>query len=88
MMGIVPIQFLPNESAKTYQLDGTERYTIPLDALHPHKYVTVEATRKDGSTVSFEAIVRLDTQLEIELYEKRGIFQSILYQWKARTERV
>lgn len=86
MMGILPIQFLPNENAKTYKLDGTERYTIPLDALHPHKYVTVEATRKDGTTVSFDTIVRLDTKLEIELYEKRGIFQSILHQWRARNE--
>lgn len=88
MMGILPIQFLPNENAETWQLDGTESYTIHLDKISPRQKVLVEVKRTDGTKISIEAIVRLDTQLEIELYEKRGIFQSILQQWKKQIERV
>lgn len=88
MMGIVPIQFLPSDNAEKLGLDGTEKYTIPLGKLTPRQEVTVEVLKQDGSTFTFDAIVRLDTQLEIELYEKRGIFQSILHQWKSKAERV
>lgn len=81
MMGILPIQFLENDNAETWQLDGTESYTIHIDKLSPREKVLIEVTRLNNSKLSFEAIMRLDTQLEIELYEKRGIFQSILQQW-------
>lgn len=88
MMGILPLQFMPGENCETFQLTGTESYSIlGLDApLLPHQHMSIEATREDGSTVSFQAILRLDTQLEIELYVKQGIFQSILHKWKERME--
>lgn len=86
MMGILPIQFLPNENAETWQLDGTESYTIPTDEIKPYKKICIEITRQNQSTMTMEAIIRLDTKLEVELYEKRGIFQSILQQWSKQIE--
>jgi len=84
MMGIVPLQFLPGENAETLNLTGLETYSILglNEPLSPNQPVRVEAKKPNGSKNSFHAILRLDTRMEIELYLKRGIFQSILNQWE------
>ena len=38
MMGVLPIEYRPGESAATYGLDGTETFSIPVDdALIPRQ---------------------------------------------------
>ena len=40
--------------------------------------LTVEVTKEDGTTSSFEAVCRLDTPVEIDYYRNGGILQTVL----------
>lgn len=81
-MGILPMQFLEGESAESLGLDGSERYTVaPVDfsqGLPESRVVDVTAERADGQTVSFQAIVRVDTPTEGRYYEHGGILPFVL----------
>ena len=48
------------------------------DELKPRQEVTVRARREDGSEVTFQAIVRLDSPVEVDYYRNGGILQSVL----------
>lgn len=84
MMGIVPLQFLPGENYESMNLTGLETYSIIglNEPLIPFQKVRVEAIKPNGSRTSFQTVLRLDTRMEIELYMKKGVFQSILDQWE------
>ncbi|ASJ16041.1 aconitate hydratase [Thermococcus chitonophagus] len=72
-MGILPLQFKDPSVRK--ELDGSEVYDIiGLDDLYPGKTVKVIA-RKPGKTVEFEAIVRLETPIEVEYIRHGGILK-------------
>jgi aconitate hydratase len=81
-MGILPLQFKDGEGADALGLDGTERITIaPVDfaaGLPEPAVVDVRATRADGSTVDFEAVVRVDTPTEGDYMQNGGILQFVL----------
>ena len=83
-MGILPLQFQEGESAETLGLDGTERYTVaPIDfsaGLPEPRVVGVTAERADGTTVAFEATVRVDTPTEGRYYANGGILPFVLRQ--------
>ena len=76
-MGVLPLQFLPEQNAKSLGLTGEESFTISgIAALNDGptpKRVTVTA----GGT-SFEAIVRIDTPGEADYYRHGGIMQYVL----------
>lgn len=81
-MGILPLQFEEGQNAETLGLDGSE--TISIDAIdfsqglpNPSS-VGVTATKADGTTVAFNAIVRIDTPTEGEYYYNGGILQYVL----------
>ncbi len=86
MMGIVPLQFMPGENYESMNLNGLETYSIIglNEPLSPFQRVRVEAIKPDGSRTLFQTVLRLDTRMEIELYSKKGVFQSILDQWVER----
>jgi aconitate hydratase len=78
-MGVLPLQFADGESAATYDLDGTETFSIRgIETLEPRQHVTVEVTRADGSTVGIVARCRIDTYNELEYYRSGGILQFVL----------
>ena len=81
-MGILPLQFVEGENADTLGLDGSERISVaPIDfskGLPEPAVVTVTATRQDGSSVDFKAVVRIDTPTEGRYYENGGILQYVL----------
>ncbi|HET9838486.1 MAG TPA: aconitate hydratase AcnA [Candidatus Angelobacter sp.] len=85
-MGILPLQFLPEENADTLGLQGDEVYDIEgLPALLAGKFsggrqVQVRATNAQGVTTEFSALVRIDTPQEILYYEHGGILQFVLRQ--------
>ncbi len=78
-MGVLPLQFQDGESADTLGLSGLEEFSITgvADGLEPGCTVRVTAS-DDGQDVSFDAIVRLDTGVEIEYYRHGGILQYVL----------
>ena len=82
-MGVLPLQFRDGESAGSLGLDGTETFDITglnnADASH----VAVKATKADGSSVEFQALVRIDTPKERDYYRNGGILNYVLRQLAA-----
>ncbi len=76
-MGVLPLQFLPDQSPETLGLTGQELYSISeiASGLSPQKQLRVKADNK-----SFEVIARLDTNQEVEYYEHGGMLQYVLRQ--------
>jgi aconitate hydratase len=79
-MGILPLQFLPGESAATLGLTGREAYTIPLpeNGPAPRSQLAVLARADDGTEQRFEATVRLDGPIELDYYRQGGILPAVL----------
>ncbi|GAC21327.1 aconitate hydratase AcnA [Paraglaciecola arctica] len=76
-MGILPLQFKPGEGAHTYNLDGTEQFTI--EAVEAgQKQVKVEVQKSDGDIVSFDTDIRIDTPNEFEYFRHGGILQYVI----------
>lgn len=81
-MGVVPLQFPAGQSAESLGLDGTEIFSITgLTALNEGttpRTVTVRAEKTDGSVISFDAVVRIDTPGEADYFRHGGILQYVL----------
>jgi aconitate hydratase len=79
-MGILPLQFLPGESAASLGLTGREAFTIelPSDGPAPRSRVEVAARGEDGATRRFAATVRLDGPIELGYYLQGGILPAVL----------
>ncbi|MDT7612783.1 MAG: aconitate hydratase [Pseudonocardiales bacterium] len=81
-MGVIPLQVPADESARSLGLDGTETFDIAgITALNDGstpRTVKVTATKTDGSTVDFDAVVRIDTPGEADYYRNGGILQYVL----------
>jgi len=78
-MGILPLQFLPDQSPASLGLSGNERYDIAGLAGAP-KEVTVKATADVGKVTEFRATVRIDTPQEQQYYRHGGILEYVLRQ--------
>ena len=78
-MGVLPLTFPEGEDADSLGLDGTETFDIPASAeLEPFSSIPVTATNADGSVTEFDAVVRLDTPVEVDYYTNGGILQAVL----------
>ncbi len=78
-MGVLPLQFKDGESRTSLGLAGDDSFTIRgVASLKPRQDVTVDVTRKDGSTFSFTALCRIDTANEVEYFNNGGILQYVL----------
>lgn len=87
-MGVLPLQFKEGESAGKYELTGKETFTIRGIAgdMKPLKEVEVTAKKEDGQEVTFPAIARMDSDIEIEYYRHGGILQYVLRQFLKKSE--
>jgi aconitate hydratase len=76
-MGVLPLEFLPGETAATHGLSGREVFAIEgvAEALGGTRRARV---RGDGR--SFEVTVRVDTPQEAEYYRNGGILPYVLRQ--------
>ena len=79
-MGVLPLQFREGEGVAVLELTGRETFRISgvADGIDVHELLTVAAVREDGSTVSFEAIARLDSAVDVEYYRNAGILHTVL----------
>jgi aconitate hydratase len=78
-MGILPLQFMNGESRSGLGLDGSETYTISglAESLRPRGTVSVEADGP-GGLQTFEALVRIDTDVEVEYFRHGGVLHYVL----------
>src|SRR2546425_386878 len=85
-MGILPLQFQPDQGVQALGLTGRERFDITglaavLAEGFPHgKELGVKATRPDGTSFQFRTIVRIDTPQELQYYRHGGILEYVLRQ--------
>jgi aconitate hydratase len=80
-MGVLPLTFKSGESHESLGLDGNETYNIPVtDDVKPLQMLTITANKDDGTSIQFEAQVRLDTPVEVEYYRNGGILHTVLRQ--------
>ena len=78
-MGVLPLQFKDGDTRETLGLTSTDSFTIRgLADLKPAQDVTVDVTREDGSTFSFTAKCRIDTENELDYYRNGGILQYVI----------
>jgi aconitate hydratase len=79
-MGVLPLQFLTGQSAASLGLTGEETFHFEglTDGLQPRSQLTVKAIRPDGTAVTFDTLVRIDTPVEIDYYRNGGILPTVL----------
>jgi aconitate hydratase len=79
-MGVLPLQFMPGENVEGLGLTGREVLSIEgLDAaITPHGQVTVRVERQGGRSFTFQAILRLNTAIEVEYFRNGGILHTVL----------
>jgi aconitate hydratase len=78
-MGVLPLQFLQGETQETLNLDGTETFSIAgiAEEMKPGKRLAVRA-EKEGKTIEFEALARIDSPVELSYYQHGGILSYVL----------
>ncbi|XP_068168898.1 iron-responsive element-binding protein 2 [Antennarius striatus] len=68
-MGIMPLQFLPEQNADSLELTGKERFTITLpDSLSPRQQLTI----KTSHGKSFLVTALFDTERDVLLFQHGG----------------
>jgi aconitate hydratase len=78
-MGVLPLQFKGSDSAQSLGLEGSEVYDIEIPKdLAPQQDLVVSVTRKDGSTMQFTALCRIDTPIEVDYFHHGGILPFVL----------
>ena len=79
-MGVLPLQYMPGESAVSLGLDGTETFAVRglAAGLAPGQQAAVEARREDGTAATFSVTVRIDAAAEVEYYTRGGILRMVL----------
>jgi aconitate hydratase len=79
-MGVLPLQFMPGETAGSLGLTGREAFTIHgLADLSPRARLTVTARDDaDHEPRRFTAIARLDGPIDVEYYRDGGILPAVV----------
>ncbi|MCV0404284.1 MAG: aconitate hydratase [Chloroflexi bacterium] len=79
-MGILPLQFMPGESAASLGLSGREQFDVRglADGLRPRQELTVAARGEDGRETTFRVVARLDGQIDVTYLRNGGVLQTVL----------
>jgi aconitate hydratase len=79
MMGVLPLQFVNGQTWQSLGLNGHEVFDIVIPAdLQAQQSITVQARRPDGTVLTFETVVRIDTPVELDYYRNGGILPAVL----------
>ncbi|MGA3295156.1 MAG: aconitate hydratase AcnA [Candidatus Acidiferrales bacterium] len=81
-MGVLPLEFLPGENAKSLGLTGLEIFDFEglAQNFEPRKKIKVRARDAHGKEKNFTALARVDTPFEVAYYQHGGILQYVLRQ--------
>jgi aconitate hydratase len=78
-MGVLPLVFMPGDSAESLGLDGSETFFIGgIEDIQPRQQLQVRALKSDGSEISFDVTARLDSDIEVDYYANGGILPYVL----------
>jgi aconitate hydratase len=81
-MGVLPLQFLGDDSVETLGITGNETYDLKgLEGeIRPQMQATLVIHRADGSTKETSVLLRIDTPIEVDYYKHGGILPFVLRQ--------
>ena len=81
-MGVLPLQFIGDDSAASLGLRGDERFDITglAGGLSPMQTVALVITRADGERDECALLCRIDTPIEVSYYRAGGILPFVLEQ--------
>ena len=80
-MGVLPLQFLGNDSWESLGIQGNETFAIELgDSLRPQQDALLVITRANGSKQEVRLKLRIDTPIEVDYYQHGGILPFVLRQ--------
>ena len=84
-MGVLPLAYETGVDRTTLGLTGRETIDISgiAEGLTPGGRVTVTATDESGRNTTFQAVVRLNSPVELDYYRHGGILQRVLRQFAA-----
>jgi aconitate hydratase len=85
-MGVLPLQYKPDQNAQSLGLTGKESFEIAGLNRGAAKFVKVIAKTDDGKITEFEARLRIDTPKELDYYQHGGILQYVLRQLATSTK--
>ncbi len=78
-MGVLPLQFLGDDSAESLGIKGDEQIDIlGLDDIRPQQELTLVVTGRDGSKRQVKVRSRIDTAIEVDYYKHGGIMPYVL----------
>jgi len=78
-MGVLPLQFMPGDSAQSLGIQGDETFDIAVPSgIKPQQRLAIAMTRKDGSTREIAVLCRIDTPIEVDYYRHGGILPFVL----------
>jgi aconitate hydratase len=79
-MGVLPLQFVDGASAQSLGLDGSEFYHIKglSNDIKPRQKLPLTVERQDGRSETVEAVLRIDTPIEVDYYRQGGILLYVL----------
>ena len=86
-MGVLPLEFMPGESAASIGLTGREAFMIEgvAASLAPRCRLTVVArSDEDDRERPFEVLARLDGPIDVDYYRHGGILPAVLRQLAAK----
>jgi len=84
-MGVLPLQFRPEDSVRSLGIRGDEEFDISgLDSLGPRQSLTMTIRRKDGSREEVSLLARIDTSAEADYFRHGGILPFVLRSLLAR----
>ncbi|HEX7634141.1 MAG TPA: aconitate hydratase AcnA [Noviherbaspirillum sp.] len=81
-MGVLPLQFLGNDSVQSLDINGDETFDLKgLEGeIKPQQQATLVINRANGDRQEVKVLLRIDTPIEVDYYKHGGILPFVLRQ--------
>jgi aconitate hydratase len=80
-MGVLPLQFIGDDSVDSLCITGGETYDLRLEGdLKPQQLATLVIHRANGESKEVRLLLRIDTPIEVDYYKHGGILPFVLRQ--------
>ncbi|QOY93359.1 aconitate hydratase AcnA [Massilia sp. UMI-21] len=81
-MGVLPLQFIGNDSVESLGITGKETYDLKgLEGeIKPQQLATLVIHRENGESQEVQVLLRIDTPIEVDYYKHGGILPFVLRQ--------
>ncbi len=73
-MGVLPLEFKPGETRRTYAIDGSETFDV-IGERTARARLTLVIHRRDGERIEVPVTCRLDSDEDVEVYAAGGVLQ-------------